>query len=1079
MIDEKALRRFTMKAVAAMTSGASEDVLRHLLSANLERIFPGSPWWLEDHILGTERHLKIADASGAIHGGFADVVVGKTAIEYEKNLTLKAVFDEGYKQVREYCSSLCNLGIEESEIYGVLSDTVHWYGYKIHLKPLAKGQDKYCWTDVELSEEDYVDLSIDTVAEFSRFNHFIGKYVARQSSRLLRGNVLKGDFGVDSPLYENSMKDFRKIVKRCARKKPAYYDFIVSVWQNFVAFLGVSDYGKFSLETYISELYLVIVAKVLCANILCKKAIISTETEIRAILDGEYFRAKNIENLVDYDYFGWLQTPPFSDEFIDFVKGLQKRMLAYDFKTILSDDLFGELLAQLADKKHRLLLGQELTPRWIANNVVEACLAKVDNPTPKGLDMCCGSGVFLIELVSAAKKRIGTAGKLSTEQIQNIVGAATGFDIDPLAIMLAKVNWVLSMRDIFSQIPSSIRIPIYHADSLFMSTPVMHKHSAEGKGFYVLHLCDKIVQLPEQLFNGNYRHLFDILLPMVYKTAMYRAKTSYAKLSPKVVDKLLNNAITECGIKINVGELLSLKDTIFKLIEVLESLQRTGRNGIWYFVLNNSYRPDLMSNRFDLVVSNPPWLALSKIANNPYQNSLKNKASAYGILPRGSSFLHVELATIFLVSSVDRYLVNGGIYGCVMPTTVMNGNHHEPFRQAAFTKSPRGLQMSVSEIWELPQSVFKNKAIALLGKKGNSSDSVFIGRSYVGPSKFVNRNYTVAPLRSAWVLDGSSTLSRSKCEKSYEHDFEQGADLFPRTALFHVMKQNASGSWNVSPISRDSELAYLINDSKIDFCSDIEAKGFDDAFVFDGFISKHLSPFYVADPAKVIIPGRIGSSFASLSDEDVALLNTSTAAVFKRFEDLPKSEGSLAHYFEEVINIYGKLHKQDFMTAKWMVVVGASGSNPCAAYIDLSKYRKNKLVVDQTLYWALVDSKQEALYVCGLINSESMIDAIRLYQPEGGFGRRHIHTLPYMLIPRFSKANALHKAVADNTAVLVKAWHKKCKRNVNLSKLLDPNSGSLNSRRRILQLALREIASYKMYNDACQKVIASINNGTC
>mgnify|MGYP006922431004 FL=1 len=59
--------------------------------------------------------------------------MGKTAIEYEKNLTRRAIFDEGYHQVREYCAALRSRGIEQEEILGVLSDTVRWYGYTVQV----------------------------------------------------------------------------------------------------------------------------------------------------------------------------------------------------------------------------------------------------------------------------------------------------------------------------------------------------------------------------------------------------------------------------------------------------------------------------------------------------------------------------------------------------------------------------------------------------------------------------------------------------------------------------------------------------------------------------------------------------------------------------------------------------------------------------------------------------------------------------------------------------------------------------------------------------------------------------------
>ena len=55
-----------------------------------------------------------------------------------------------------------------------------------------------------------------------------------------------------------------------------------------------------------------------------------------------------------------------------------------------------------------------------------------------------------------------------------------------------------------------------------------------------------------------------------------------------------------------------------------------GRNGIWAFILRNTYRPGLLTGQFNALVSNPPWLAMSRLANNPYQEALARRASLYG-----------------------------------------------------------------------------------------------------------------------------------------------------------------------------------------------------------------------------------------------------------------------------------------------------------------------------------------------------------------------------------------------------------------------------------------------------------------
>ena len=97
-------------------------MLRHLLSANLPQMFPENSWWIREHSTGAEANVHYIDTAGLRRNGFIDSLVGMTAIEYERNLTVRAIYTEGYHQVEEYCSALLNQGIAKtisSEYYQI------------------------------------------------------------------------------------------------------------------------------------------------------------------------------------------------------------------------------------------------------------------------------------------------------------------------------------------------------------------------------------------------------------------------------------------------------------------------------------------------------------------------------------------------------------------------------------------------------------------------------------------------------------------------------------------------------------------------------------------------------------------------------------------------------------------------------------------------------------------------------------------------------------------------------------------------------------------------------------------------
>ncbi len=1072
-MNKEELKSFAITAQNEIDNGSAEDRLRHLLSASLSKIFPDSPWWIQEHVMGTETYLHFANPKGNDRNGFADAVVGKTVIEYEKNLKIPGIFKEGYHQVEQYCAALCNVGIDEIEILGVLSDTVRWYGYTISM---IGNQDRgrlLGAEDIQLKPADFVDLSLGTDEESRKFELFVNKYLSREQSRILTAKALVLDFGVESDFYHKEIVQYKEVVTKAMQSNPKYADLIKGVWQNFVAYLGVSDYGAFSVDTYTNEYYLVTAAKMICANILNGSPLICNDEDIIKILNGQYFLQKNIQNLVEYDYFGWLNNTPYVDGIVGSAKNIQQLLCSYDFRIVAEEDLFGALLAQLSDREHRLLLGQDFTPHWVARSMVEYALMDLEEE-PHILDMCCGSGVFLIEAIRSVRSKYGIGvNTFHADKDKIAFSCVMGFDIDPLAVMLAKVNWVMAMRDLFPYHRGQITVPIYHADSLFVATPITHRMPSDSQESYVMRFEGNEVELPGYMLTSDKQPIFDAFMSICYKYAMKRAEQKESSLTENQLDSLLAAVEMESGIAPSHAESQAQRMAAYSLVLQLERLQRQGKNGIWYFILNNSYKPGLVTNQFNCIVSNPPWLAMSKLSDNPYKRTLQYKTGAFGIKPPGASHLHMELATAFLLASIEKYLKDEARWMCVMPGSILNGYHHEPFRLGKYRDSQHPVAASIDTIWELPISTFKNKAVVLGGRKTDrESEYPLLGRVYAEPGVYGGCSYTLNRQgnRSAWTNKGESAEFLDIIN-SNPWAFHQGADIMPRTALFHDFVQLPNGSWSIRKIKDLSDLSYLLSNTHKDVCGTLEADGFSDVYMYDCLISKHLSPFIVSDPVKVMLPGtKVDGRWKGLADNDFALMNPGTSYVFHEIQE--KSGMSLSKLFQK-INMRNKLEKQDFTLGRWLVLSNAGGKNPCAAYVDLNLLEKGRLLIDQTLYWHLAETEEEALFIVGMLNSEALAVAISDFQPQGGFGARHIHTIPYKIIPSYDLSNDMHFEVVSKTKALISAWDSYCNSD-SIGKYLLPNSGSLNSRRRKLKAALKTMPQYDSYETACSNVLCIV-----
>ena len=513
-----------------------------------------------------------------------------------------------------------------------------------------------------------------------------------------------------------------------------------------------------------------------------------------------------------------------------------------------------------------------------------------------------------------------------------VFSCVMGFDIDPLAVMLAKVNWVMSMRDLFPYHTGQITIPVYHADSLFVATPITHNMPLSSQDSYIMHFDNNKVEIPGHMLTPAHRRTFDSFMSICYKYAMKRAEQKKSSLTDTQIDYVLTSIESESNIVLSHMERQSQMVAAYSLILQLEDLQRQGRNGIWYFVLNNSYKPGLVTNQFNCIVSNPPWLAMSKLADNPYKKILQGKTDSFGIKPPGSSHLHMELATTFLLASIDKYLKEGARWMCVMPGSILSGYHHGPLRLEKYKDSAYSVDTNIDTIWELPISTFKNKAVVLGGIRTNKkSEYPISGRVYEEPDLYAECNYTLNKQgnRSAWTNKGENAEFWDVIN-SNPWEFYQEADIMPRTALFHEFAQLPNGTWSIRKIENTSELYYLLSDSHKDVCRDLVADGFSNDYMYDCLISKHLSPFSISEPAKAILPGkRIDGKWRGLTDEELALLNSGTSYVFTEIQSeigIP-----LSVLFDQKINMRNKMDKQNFGLARWLVLSNAGGTNPCAA----------------------------------------------------------------------------------------------------------------------------------------------------
>jgi hypothetical protein len=1063
---------------AVREKGTNETVTRHTLVTGLADMFPMEtrPWWVLRHIRGAEAVAKFIE-EGRSRSGYADSLVGATAIEYESDLRKQTKFKVGKHQVAQYCAGLLNEGIPPELVVGILSDGIDWYAYKVGEFP-ARQLGSYEAEDVELLELESLSLKSDSQESAIQWIDFLKRYFGRDAARPLTAESLTEYLGFESAMGHAHFSSCMEIIAKLRVSDPTQSLLIRNIWGTYAAYLSIdAKTEEEDNDLYAREFYLSLIGRLICANVIVQRPLISSDNELVEILNGGFFEVRGINRLVEHDYFGWLVSERNVEALISTVRTIQMDLRAYDYTRQSEADIFGHLMASLAEASQRLLLGQEWTPSWLSDQMAARLVHNLDGEWPQFVDMCSGSGAMIIAVAKQVQTKL-RAGKYkpgTTETLKILSNATTGFDIDPLAVILSKVNWIVANRDWLGPLDGSldISVPVYNADSLYALAPIFGSgdESSEYES-HMIKLLDREISLPDFLVTPEFRGIFDKVVEHAYQTGMSFAdkKSSVATgIDSKTFRATLKRELVSSAPDLEISQVNSILDFAQGFATNILELELSGKNGIWAFVLRNSYRPGLLSAQFNGLISNPPWLAMSRLRHNPFGPILEEKAKQFDLVPAGSAFLHLEMSTVFLAHAVNYYLKEGAYISCVLPDTVRQGRQHQSFRDqlSGMMDSPP-IKMTPSELWRVPTGTFKNQAIIIMGRKTKAPKLKSLSGMHT--SEHDSKSIVNYPAKFGTRRIWSEKQPGTAIPNGYMEGFSsQGADIMPRRLFaFSVFKEEGDQLGIRTPSRGDNDWYLLADDKKHkDFVLSDRFIPID--FTQKCYLSKHLSPFILNEPATVILPIKKTSKSWRLA---TSLEINSNPRVKAHFNTILKESDfeSLEDMWVSGLNFRVKLSNQIFTDCPegFVVLYGAGGEIPTAAYISISELVKSNGIIDQTLYWCKVESEDEALYLTGMINSKAMRDRISDFIPEGAFGGRHLHTMPSKAIPVFDPSDDNHVRVSNLTSEIIE--EAKSMSLANQTSHLFSSSLTLASRRTKIRGMIEQLPVYVEFENACTSI---------
>ncbi len=379
--------------------------------------------------------------------------------------------------------------------------------------------------------------------------------------------------------------------------------------------------------------------------------------ELEKLERGGIWKEMGIQNFLEGDLFSWY-LEVWNEEIAEAVHAVAAKLDGYDPTTLSvepeeSRDLLKKLYQQLFPKSLRHDLGEYYTPDWLAQLVLDE-VGYDGDPDKRVLDPACGSGTFLVMAINRVRKwhkdHRFDCGFKEKELAQKIFSNIIGFDLNPLAVIAARTNFLIANLDLVRFMGDNIQIPVYMCDS------IMTPSSYSG-------LFEKTKELETSV--GKFKIPFEV-------TNDRQTIGTYASLLEQCVrgNYKPSEFLERCRAEgVPTHDEATHKDLYKKLVE----LDKNNQNGVWARIIKNAFAP-LFVGKVDYVVGNPPWINWESLPEG-YREASISVWAQYGLRPEKGQLERMkggkkDFSMLFVYVSMDCYLPTNGKLGFVITQTV-------------------------------------------------------------------------------------------------------------------------------------------------------------------------------------------------------------------------------------------------------------------------------------------------------------------------------------------------------------------------------------------------------------------------
>lgn len=1011
----------------------TESARSHRFAALLQQLLGFEPGFIEAYTSGIEKYLRVRGKDRILKGE-ADNLFGNVIIEFEASLARTR--GEAEEQLRRYVAILWSHEPADARTpyLCLATDGVRFIVYS---PTLAKTTREISPADVQLKVIEDADW---TKLEPREIYFWLDRYFLRKEILHPTSETIVRDFGVKSHAFQSVTRTLLALWREI--KSHSAFAVVFDSWDKYLRVVyGTQVAGD---ELFIRHTYLATLAKLMAWKRITETTALPDDAQIVELLEGRAFKAQGIENFIEEDFFSWLAREGAVKIGIGATRWLFSLLQNYNLRE-LSEDVLKSLYQELVDPATRHDLGEFYTPDWLAHRVVRKLLD--ENPRGVTLDPTCGSGTFVYLTIREKRERLGDSAKT----LQHILDSVYGADIHPLAVIVAKTNYILALGDLLKKRKGAVTIPIYLADTLKLPEREVKPTLWMQVPSYRVELDGRELNLPEVLLEnlGEYDQAIEL--------AKEYARQNKGK---RIASEPFRNYLE--AQRFPHSDNAALVHALFTIADALKQFIDADRDTIWAFVLKNIYKPLFFKRKFDFIVGNPPWIAYHFIEQPAYQEFLKKQITQnYRLLTgRGELITHLELATLFLVRVADLYLKHGGTIAFVLPKSIFSADQHDGLRKRAFSLNEDTLQhLFWREVWDCENvaPLFNVPACVLIADKrefetrtGTTLTAPLRGQSLRG--KLAKKNAALAEAENALAIEdveftlhtrgkrsfwGTGARAATQAASYYKTKFANGATMYPRPFWFVQVRPSPLGfNPDLPPLETAERAKEEAKDAYkgIVFKDTVESR-----FLYATLLSTDLLPFGHLDYRLVVLPIEPEEDHYRLIDENEArkrgYLNLARwlARVQKEWE---KRRGAKAERLTalEWLNYRRKLVVQNpdiqyyvlYNVSGTYVTACVRGKEPIEFVVGEQKVKAKGFLADYVTYYFPTSNKHEADFLAAILNAPTVDKLIKPMQARGLWGPRHIVKKVLELpIPKFDAANPTHKRLAElgeECSAKVKRW---------------------------------------------------------